>query len=504
MPVMLADPSRDMKGKSEAKMSLSYNSMLMTRSGSVMTKEHVKELREHHGFCTSCPNEPVKLFEIKKSKINPLFRGKEAIDVLHESYNGVCLKCKPMMDPNKMLKRASLRSLNRDGSIRSLSSRGQSFRSISSRSRSSSPDPIFEEGEEDQQRPPVRQMRRGSKPNMIGTPGAMRRTPQAIPTSAPATPSAAAPQEDFFSEIARQNEELVKQNSLLSHQNDQLVRQSSMRINPKALEESSEGSLGSHLQSSTPTVNNTAVDDFSMPDFSGGNTNFKTHRVKKKKKKKDKEKDDSRRNKSSSKSKKSSNLHEITEENSKNKFDHSPSELFSGFPDADFGAGTPSSDDNSPVQMTPRNNNNISATPDRSARISATPSTPKLMNADKRLDNFPPVPSLHTPRAEPTKLPFPSSFAGENSFFGQEPDRAMSFARKDSFPMFSEDRADNGTDLFSTSEGSLSDSGDTWGDAAGQGFDGSKNMSTDSWPAPPSIMTKASTATTRGDQTHWN
>lgn len=118
-------PSRQMSSSQIVAPSLSYTNMLLNPDGSVLTKDHIRDLRERQGFCTTCQGEPIKLYEIRKSKLNPLWKAKEQISVMHESYNGVCLRCNPQMDPFKAQRRTSLHfslSGKGNGSIRSLKS----------------------------------------------------------------------------------------------------------------------------------------------------------------------------------------------------------------------------------------------------------------------------------------------------------------------------------------------------------------------------------------------
>ena len=118
-------PNRQMSSNQIVAPSLSYTNMLLNPDGSVLTKDHIRELRERQGFCTTCQGEPIKLYEIRKSKLNPLWKAKEQISVMHESYNGVCLRCNPQMDPFKAQRRTSLQfslSGKGNGSIRSLKS----------------------------------------------------------------------------------------------------------------------------------------------------------------------------------------------------------------------------------------------------------------------------------------------------------------------------------------------------------------------------------------------
>jgi hypothetical protein len=75
--------------------SLAYGHMRIRKDGSVMTETDIRELRQRQGYCVTCPGDPVKLYDVKRSKINPLYQKKEPIQVANQSVNGICLKCNP-------------------------------------------------------------------------------------------------------------------------------------------------------------------------------------------------------------------------------------------------------------------------------------------------------------------------------------------------------------------------------------------------------------------------
>jgi hypothetical protein len=75
--------------------SLAFGHMRIHKDGTVMTDDDIRELRQRQGYCLTCPGDPVKLFAIKRSRMNPLYQKKEPIQVNNQSYNGVCLKCNP-------------------------------------------------------------------------------------------------------------------------------------------------------------------------------------------------------------------------------------------------------------------------------------------------------------------------------------------------------------------------------------------------------------------------
>lgn len=266
-PIMLADPSRGVKPDTA---SLSYNSMIMRNDGGVMSHEHIKEIRERQGYCLTCPNEPIQLFDIKKSKINPLFRAKEAIDSIHESYNGICLKCNPQMDPHHLMRRRSLRrGTSRRMSMGSKSASIESMDSTTTRSRSRSNSPIA--------------------PMTPGTAGEGKAIPKPLKM--------------------KKNDSLTKRERTklqTRHNKDDLfVTDIETPISTRSSERSlgafgtpvngvselphdwtpgsqlsgnSGNALGSLLRNSKPPINKGNVEEFSMPDFSQESTSFKSHR----------------------------------------------------------------------------------------------------------------------------------------------------------------------------------------------------------------------------------
>ncbi|KAI2510671.1 hypothetical protein MHU86_3782 [Fragilaria crotonensis] len=85
-------------------MNLSYDDMNLTRDGSVMTEERIREERRRRGFCTECRRNgepPVLLFSVKKNRFNPLWSSQEPLTVKGESLDGKCLKCHPELDPDR-------------------------------------------------------------------------------------------------------------------------------------------------------------------------------------------------------------------------------------------------------------------------------------------------------------------------------------------------------------------------------------------------------------------
>lgn len=72
---------------------LSYSEMTVDPSGGVMSREVKLEWRQKLGYCTTCDERPVLLFTFKRSRMNPLWKTKEARSVPGECENGVCLRC---------------------------------------------------------------------------------------------------------------------------------------------------------------------------------------------------------------------------------------------------------------------------------------------------------------------------------------------------------------------------------------------------------------------------
>lgn len=81
-------------------MNLSYVDMNMARDGSVLTKDQIREERIRQGYCTECRGTPVRLFNIRKARFNPLWSTKEPCTIEGESLMGKCLHCHPRLDPN--------------------------------------------------------------------------------------------------------------------------------------------------------------------------------------------------------------------------------------------------------------------------------------------------------------------------------------------------------------------------------------------------------------------
>jgi hypothetical protein len=274
-PIMVADPSRNLKPDP---ISLSYNNMLMRQDGGIMSHEHIKEMRERQGYCLTCPNEPVQLFEIKKSKINPLFRSKEAIDSIHVSYNGICLKCNPQLDPHLMIRREHLQKTMSQRS--SMGTKNSSMDLTNSRSRSNSPDngQMFTvPAGEGQVASQLRKFRKSDS----------------IPKRDKTRLQAKHLRDDVFSP-GRLESKMSSRTAFMSQETPISTRDSERSLGTfgtpvsgitefppdwtPGSNQASGGTLGAMLKNNKPPINKANLDEFSMPDFSQGSTAFKSHR----------------------------------------------------------------------------------------------------------------------------------------------------------------------------------------------------------------------------------
>ena len=457
-PVMLADPSRGMKPDS---VSLSYNNMLMRNDGGVMSHEHIKEIRERQGYCLTCPNEPTQLFEIKKSKINPLFRAKEAIDAIHESYNGICLKCNPHMDPHRLIRRSSLqRGTSRRMSMGSKSASIDSMDSF--RSRSNSPNPPMTPGSasEGQAIPkPLRMKKNDSLTKRERTRLQTRHNKDDLfsPLRKESKVSVGSEVTDIETPISTRGSERslgafgtpINGVSELAHD----WTPGSQRSGNSQLSGNSANALGSLLRSNKPPINKGNMEEFSMPDFSQESTSFKSHRKSKRKETAPFAPPPLAAN---TKPKSKTSLTMVKEEKRNHVSAKRPSldndaDLFADFNEASF---------------TSANNMDL-----------------QLPNAKK------------APSSKP-KIPYPTDTRHDDSFFGETDMEAFGKAdsRLGSFPGHTS-MQDSG--LFSSSSEDVDDEelneehGDSW-----YAF-GAKDEGDAQWPAPPSISTDVDSKVTR-------
>lgn len=82
-------------------MNLSFYDMQIGPDGNVLGREQIKEMRLRQGFCLECRSVPIRLYQIKTSRFNPLWTSKVPLTVEGECINGQCLICKPELDPNR-------------------------------------------------------------------------------------------------------------------------------------------------------------------------------------------------------------------------------------------------------------------------------------------------------------------------------------------------------------------------------------------------------------------
>lgn len=72
---------------------LSYSDMTVDSNGSLISKDAKALNRSRLGYCTTCPGVPVLLFDIKKSRLNPLWFSRQPRTVDGEVLDGRCLRC---------------------------------------------------------------------------------------------------------------------------------------------------------------------------------------------------------------------------------------------------------------------------------------------------------------------------------------------------------------------------------------------------------------------------
>jgi hypothetical protein len=478
-PSMVADPARSVKPEQT---SLSYNNMLMRQNGGVMSHDNIKEMRKRKGFCLTCQNEPTQLYEIRKSKINPLFRGKEAIDALHESYNGTCLKCNPRMDPHHKIKRESMRN---DFNRRSLVPRTpsqESLNSLDSRSRSSSPSPpstptpaitkILAK--------PERSPTRSAKPLNVKKDDSPTKREKTTRLQGKPTKDEILPPSRKGSNISNTSEatarisntqetKLSKRTSVASLQD---TRGSPTNAESEILDGwNSAASLGSLIQSTKPSINKSNMEDFSMPDFSQAdfsqeNTSFKSHRKKTKKK-------EAAAPNTSKQSKSKAGLPMVREERRLNgleasaKFD-SGSDLFADFSDPSFST-----------------ENGKLGQPSSGAR-KLIPTTANMQSPNDAMNDAG-LPNEALTHANSDML-HRHTFGDDTSFFGEgEPNVfEKSDARLDSFPTDTAGLTRQVSDPFCSSWSSKNGlDGDEWPTALG-----AQPSDDTAWTAPLSIATE--------------
>eukprot|EP00521_Asterionellopsis_glacialis_P010132 CAMPEP_0195300814 /NCGR_PEP_ID=MMETSP0707-20130614/28173_1 /TAXON_ID=33640 /ORGANISM="Asterionellopsis glacialis, Strain CCMP134" /LENGTH=758 /DNA_ID=CAMNT_0040363613 /DNA_START=191 /DNA_END=2464 /DNA_ORIENTATION=+ len=69
------------------------------RNGQYGDRKEIKRLREKRGYCRTCPEEPVQLYDIRKGEISTSWSSRIPRSVEGECFVGVCLICHPDLDP---------------------------------------------------------------------------------------------------------------------------------------------------------------------------------------------------------------------------------------------------------------------------------------------------------------------------------------------------------------------------------------------------------------------
>lgn len=80
---------------------LAYNERTVGNRGTVLSRTEKSEMRNRHGFCLECIGKPIQLYDVKKSRLNPLWVSKKPRDVQRECAGGVCFVCHPDQDPRR-------------------------------------------------------------------------------------------------------------------------------------------------------------------------------------------------------------------------------------------------------------------------------------------------------------------------------------------------------------------------------------------------------------------
>ena len=96
----------------EVGQSLAYGELVMSDGGNVLTRDMIREKRLAKGFCPTCEDgEPVRLFDIRRSKYNPLYKSKIPLDIEGVCIKGKCLRCFPKLDTTRNRRAAQRRSM---------------------------------------------------------------------------------------------------------------------------------------------------------------------------------------------------------------------------------------------------------------------------------------------------------------------------------------------------------------------------------------------------------
>jgi len=86
---------------------LSYLDFAVDSTGAVMSRDDKVQLRVKHGYCVTCDEDPVQLYEIKRSRFNPLWTSKRPLMTGLDCANGVCLKCATAKRNETMISRST-------------------------------------------------------------------------------------------------------------------------------------------------------------------------------------------------------------------------------------------------------------------------------------------------------------------------------------------------------------------------------------------------------------
>mmetsp|Transcript_5642 Transcript_5642/g.8017 ORF Transcript_5642/g.8017 Transcript_5642/m.8017 type:complete len:766 (+) Transcript_5642:215-2512(+) len=89
------------------------------RNGEYSDRKQIEKLREKHGYCRTCPGDPIQLYDIGKNDMTPSWSSRRARTVEGESFVGTCLKCHPDLDPQNFSEKKPRAPFHRpeDGTI---------------------------------------------------------------------------------------------------------------------------------------------------------------------------------------------------------------------------------------------------------------------------------------------------------------------------------------------------------------------------------------------------
>jgi len=93
--------------------SLAYNELSVASDGKVVTTAEKSDLRFKLGYCKECPGAPILLYNIIKSKINPLWVTRDPRFIAGECGGGICFVCHPEQEQILRTSRSHGSSLGR-------------------------------------------------------------------------------------------------------------------------------------------------------------------------------------------------------------------------------------------------------------------------------------------------------------------------------------------------------------------------------------------------------